>query len=253
MQGAAIAARGVDAVYAALECSDSSFGGLMRGLALAGGGGNVTLPHKTAAVRQLDRPSPEVERTGACNTFWGEGGLVYGDNTDVAGFRGAVSRLLPGGLAGTTVLLLGAGGAARAALCGLIDVGAGEIWVHNRSIDGARRLVDRLGAGRARVLDDVRTLAGGSLDLVIQATPLGLSAADPCPFDLHLERGPRVGALLDLVYSPASTPLVNAALASGIRAADGREMLVLQGAEAFRRWFGDPVPVDEMRRALSGA
>jgi shikimate dehydrogenase len=250
MQGAAISARGLDAVYVALECSDTSFEGMMRGLALAGGGGNVTLPFKEAAAAQVDRASPEVERTGACNTFWGQGGLVHGDNTDVAGFRGAASSLLPDGLGGATVLLLGAGGAARAALCGLVDAGAGEVWVLNRSADRARRLVDRLGGGRTRVLDDLRELTGGSVDLVVQATPLGLSADDPSPFDL--EGGPAVGALLDLVYSPDETPLVKAARKAGIPAADGREMLVLQGAEAFRRWFGDPVPVEEMRRAIAG-
>ena len=249
MQGAAIAARGLDAVYVALECSDDSFGGMMRGLAIAGGGGNVTLPYKGSAAAQVDRPSAEVERTGACNTFWLQEGLVYGDNTDVAGFRGAAERLLPGGLGGTTVLLLGAGGAARAALCGLVDAGAGEVWVLNRASDRARRLVDRLGAGRARVLDDLRSLTGGSVDLVVQATPLGLSSGDPSPIDL--EKGPAVGALLDLVYSPDETPLVRTARTAGIPAADGREMLVLQGAEAFRRWFGDPVPVEEMRRAIA--
>ena len=251
MQGAAIEARGLDAVYVALECSQPSFGGLMRGLALAGGGGNVTLPHKAEAARRVDRPSPEVERTGACNTFWSEDGLVYGDNTDVTGFRGAASRLVPAGLKGATVLLIGAGGAARAALCGLIDDGVGEVRVVNRSPESAHRLVDRLGGGRTSVIDDVRSLEGGSVDLVVQATPLGLSAADPLPFDL--KRGPRVGALLDLVYSRDSTPLVEAAAAMGIPAADGREMLILQGAAAFRRWFGDPVPVEEMRRALSRA
>lgn len=249
MQGAAIAARGLDAVYVALECSEGSFPGMMRGLALAGGGGNVTLPHKASAAELVDRPSPEVERTGACNTFWREEGLVYGDNTDVAGFRGAAAQLLPGGLEGASVLLVGAGGAARAALCGLVDGGAGEVWVLNRSIDRARRLVDRLGGERARVLDDPRSLSGGSVDLVVQATPLGLSPGDPSPLDL--DQGPAVGALLDLVYSRQETPLVKTARAAGIPAADGREMLVLQGAAAFRRWFGDPVPVEEMRRSIT--
>lgn len=252
MQGAAIAVRSLDAVYVALDCSEASFGGLLRGLALAGGGGNVTLPHKGAAAGLVDRPAPDVERTGACNTFWGREGLVYGDNTDVAGFRGAVSQLVPGGgLSGATALLLGAGGAARAALCGLLDEGVREIWVHNRSREGARRLVDRLGGERARVLDDVRDLKGGGVDLLVQATSLGLSPGDPMPFDL--ERGPRVGALLDLVYSVDSTPLVRAAAEAGIPSADGREMLVLQGAAAFAHWFGGPVPIEAMRRAVSGS
>ncbi len=249
LHGAALEARGLDAVYVALNCGDDEIGGLLRGLALAGGGGNVTVPHKARAAAAVDRTTPEVERTGACNTFWARDGEVWGDNTDVAGFRGAVAALLPGGVAGGRVALVGAGGAARAALAGLVDDGAGEVVVVNRSRERAQALVDEMGAGRARVGGGLDALQGLDLDLVVQATSIGLSDGDPLPVDLD---GPaRVGAVLDLVYGPSGTPLVRAARARGLPAADGREMLVLQGAAAFRRWFGDPVPLDAMRSALS--
>lgn len=249
LHGAALAARGLDAVYVALACGDDEVGGLLRGLALAGGGGNVTVPHKARAAAAVDRTTPAVDRTGACNTFWARDGEVWGDNTDVAGFRGAAQALLPGGITGGRVVLLGAGGAARAALAGLVDEGVGEVFVLNRSRERARARVDAVGAGRARVVDGPEALGGLELDLVVQATSLGLSDHDPLPLDLD---GPaRVGAVLDLVYGPRGTPLVRAARARGLPAADGREMLVLQGAAAFHRWFGDPVPLDAMRSALS--
>lgn len=251
LHAAALAARELDAVYVALPCEAAEVEGLVRGLALAGGGGNVTLPHKARVAETVDRRTAAVERTGACNTFWAEDGVVWGDNTDVAGFRGAVARVRPGGVGGARVLLVGAGGAARAALAGLVDDGVAEVAILNRSLSRARALADTLGAGRARVLDGPEALSELEVDLVVQATSLGLAAGDPVPVDLGALRA--VGAVFDLVYGARATPLVRAARALGVPAADGREMLVLQGAAAFRRWFGDPVPVDTMRRALAAA
>lgn len=248
LHGAALVEREVDAVYVALPCGAEEVGGLVRGLALAGGGGNVTLPHKARAAEAVDRVTPAVERTGACNTFWADDGVVWGDNTDVAGFRGAVAAVCPEGIDGARVLLVGAGGAARAALAGLVDEEAGEIVVLNRSGERARTLARELGGRRTRVLDGPGALEGLDLDLVVQATSLGLTVGDPLPVDLDAPA--RVGGVLDLVYGDRPTALVRAACERDIPAADGREMLVLQGAAAFRRWFGDPVPVDAMRGAL---
>lgn len=248
LHGAALAERQIDAVYVALPCGAGEVAGLVRGLALAGGGGNVTLPHKSRAAAAVDRVTPAVERTGACNTFWAADGVVWGDNTDVAGVRGAMATVCPGGMGGARVLLLGAGGAARAALAALVDEGAGEIVVLNRSEERARTLVRDLGGERTRVLDGPRSLEGLDLDLVIQATSLGLAVGDPLPVDLDAPA--RVGGVLDLVYGDRPTALVRAARERNIPAADGREMLVLQGAAAFRRWFGDPVPLEAMRGAL---
>lgn len=250
MHGAALAERGIDAVYLALRCGEREAAGLVRGLASAGGGGNVTVPHKRRAAEAVDRRTASVERTGACNTFWADDGEVWGDNTDVAGFRGAVTALLPGGVAGARVVLLGAGGAARAALAGLLDDGVGEVVILNRSVDRARELIRALGAERvATALDGEGALAGEEFDLAVQATSLGLHPSDPLP--PSLDRCTGVGAALDLVYGREPTRWVRAARERGVRAADGREMLLLQAAAAFRRWFGDPVPVAVMRAALN--
>ena len=93
-QNAAIRAAGIDATYAALRCDAQSVPHLIRALGRAGGGGNVTVPHKTIAAQCIERPTDAVTRTGACNTFWGDEGVVCGDNTDVAGFAHAAAQLV---------------------------------------------------------------------------------------------------------------------------------------------------------------
>lgn len=248
LHSAAIAARDLDAVYLALRCGPHDAPGLIRAIARAGGGGNVTVPHKERAAEAVERTTAAVERTGACNTFWFHEGEVWGDNTDVAGFRGAVASLRPAGVAGARALLLGAGGAARAALFALIDGGAAEVAVLNRTPARARTLTDTVGEGRALALASASDVDGEPFDLVVNATSLGLHPADALPLDV--ERCGEVGAVLDLVYGAQPTPLVRSARRCGIPADDGREMLLLQAAAAFRNWFGDPVPLDAMRATM---
>lgn len=248
LQNAAFRAAGVDGVYVALACSEADFPGLLRALGRAGGGGNVTVPHKRAAVQVIDAPTPEVERTGACNTFWWEDGVIHGDNTDVEGFRAAAGALL-GSVAGARVLVLGAGGAARAAVAALLDGRADAVAVLNRTAPRAEALRDALDPSGRRV----RVLVPGALrregfDLVVNATSLGLHAEDPLP--LRLDAVGRVGAALDLVYRTSETAWVAHARAEGVPAADGREMLLHQGAAAFRRWWGAEAPLEAMREAL---
>ena len=115
IQNAAFREAGVDGVYVALRCEAPDLVGFMHGLGRAGGGGNITLPYKQKAASFLDERSEAVRRTGACNTFWGRDGKVCGDNTDVEGFRRALKHFLGRSSEGFRVLLLGAGGAARAA------------------------------------------------------------------------------------------------------------------------------------------
>lgn len=256
-QNAAFQAAGVDGVYLALRCGAEEFPGLLRGIARAGGGGNVTVPHKEAAAALVDLPTDAVRRTGACNTFWLEDGRIHGDNTDVAGFRAAV-RALVGSPAHARVLLLGAGGAARAALLALLDDGVDTICLLNRTAARAEALrahvadqTRTLGQSRGRIdvapaLDALRT---ETFDLVVNATSLGLRADDPLP--LSFDAGVRSGAALDLVYAPGETSWVREARARGFPAADGLEMLIQQGAAAFERWWGRQAPVAVMRAAVS--
>lgn len=252
-QNAALQALGLDGVFVALRCSADDLPGLLRSIARAGGGGNVTVPHKALAAATVDRPSEAVLRTGACNTYWLEDGAIHGDNTDVAGVLQAVTALLGRPSAGTRVLLLGAGGAASAAVCALADAGAERIVIANRTVERAHALAERFRAPGVRidVAGSVDALANERFDLAINSTSLGLKPADPLPLDPDAP-GPQVGAALDLVYSPNETRWVHAMRARGLPAADGKEMLIGQGAAAFRRWWGVEPPLDVMRAALAG-
>lgn len=248
-QTAAFRAAGVDGIYLALRCRPGELTGLLRGIALAGGGGNVTVPYKERVLSILDRTTGVVDRTGACNTFWPEAGEIHGDNTDVAGIREAV-RALIGPVAGARVLLLGAGGAASAALVALVDGRADAVDVLNRTPARAEALRERIDAAgrRVRVLADARGLGREGYDLVVNATTLGLTPDDPLPLDLAMLR--RAGAALDVVVARDSTAWVRHARALGVPAADGLEMLIHQGAAAFERWWGRAAPVDAMRAAV---
>ena len=251
-QNAALRALGLDAVYVALRCAADDVPGLLRGIARAGGGGNVTVPHKAVAAAAVDHASDAVVRTGACNAFWLQDGAVHGDNTDVAGVREAVRALLGREPAGARVLLLGAGGAASAAVCALADAGAERIVLVNRTTDRAEALAERFRAPGVRidVAGSADALAGERFDVAINSTSLGLRPADPFPLDPDAP-GPDVGAALDLVYAAGETRWVHAMRARGLPAADGKEMLVQQGAAAFRRWWGMDPPLDVMRAALN--
>jgi len=253
MLNAAFRASRIDAVYVALRCSAGDAPALLRGIARAGGGGNVTLPHKETAAAAVDAPTEAVVRTGACNTFWIEDGRIRGDNTDVVGFRNARFRLI-GEVHGARVLVLGAGGAARAVVWALLEDGAASIVVRNRAPARAAALQAALDPPGLRVRVEPwlgRGVDRSAFDLVVNATSLGLDAADPLPFEPECDAPPR--ALLDLVYAPGGTRLVRTARALGIPAADGLEMLIHQAAAAFERWFSSPAPLATLRAAALAA
>lgn len=247
-QNAAIGALRLDGVYIALQVTADELPVVMRAHARAGGG-NVTVPHKERAAAELEEPFPAVRATGACNTFWwDEARGLAGDNTDVEGFRLAAESLLPAGLRGRRVLLIGAGGAARAVAVASLEAEVAALHILNRTPARARALLADLGApAAARVLNDASDAAGVPYDLAVNATPLGFRASDPSPLDL---RKARVGAVLDLVYGRDDTAWVREARRLGLAAADGREMLVRQGAAAFRRFWGVEPPLDVMRAAV---
>lgn len=243
MHNAAFSALSLDAVYVALRCADADVTTLVRALAHAGGGGNVTVPHKARARAAIDRASEAVVRTGACNTFWLQDGEVWGDNTDVEGVRAATAELI-GSARGARVLLLGAGGAARAAAVALLEGGAERVDVLNRTPHRAAQLVRGLGTPRLRVAHRL-----DAADLLVNATTLGMRRSDPLPIAEH--NLAHFGAVLDLVYADGATPLVRAARSAGIPATDGLAMLLAQGAASFRCWTGHAPPVEIMRRAIT--
>ena len=173
---------------------------------------------------------------------------MHGDNTDFDGFRRAVCLFMDGSVRGIRVRVLGAGGAARAALVGLLDEGAGEVHLYNRTAERARAVARRIGGERARVVPTSSALDGEKFDLVVNTTRLGLEPNDPPALDLA--RLSRVGAAMDLVYGRDKTPFVRNAEGLGVRSTDGMEMLVQQGAASFERWWDRPAPIEAMRAAI---
>lgn len=239
---AAFRVLGVDAEYLALRCSPTELPGMMRLLARNGGGGNVTVPHKAAAATALDHAGPLVQMLTACNTFWGDNGTLVGDNTDVAGVLRAVEALdVPDG----PWLVTGTGGSARAVARAAVARGA-TLAVRSRD------------AAKAAAFSEWAAAIGAPLAppelavLVVNATPVGLAEGDRLPLDLA--QAPCAVAVLDLVYGKGGTAFTRAAHSRGLRAADGRMMLVAQGAAAFECWFqGLTAPVDAMRAAVDVA
>lgn len=242
MHNAAFRALGLDAVYVALRTSAADLPGLLQALARAGGGGNVTVPHKEIAARALEAPSPRVSALGSCNTFWGAEGKVVGDNTDVEGLLAALAAL---DAPATAWLVAGTGGSARAAVGAAMERGAG---VAVRSRDPGRR---KRFEGWAKE-QGVRIAPAGECQVLINCTPLGLHAGDHLP--LAHEEAPGAQVALDMVYAHGQTAWIRLMHQEGLRASDGRRMLVSQGAAAFRRWFPeeDP-PVEVMLAAVNDA
>lgn len=242
MHNAAFRVLGIDAVYLALRVPAADVAATIRLLVLQGGGGNVTVPHKAEAARAV-HGTPRVQALEACNTFWGEGGEAKGENTDVDGVLAAWRAL--GAPAGGW-LVLGTGGSARAVVAAAVEAGV-PVALRSRSPARAgalRAWADALGAARAE--DDACGVA-------INCTPLGLQPSDALPLD-PVRAPAAVRAALDLVYAKGETAWVRAMRAAGRTSADGREMLLMQGAAAFRRWFPRKTPpVDAMRAALRDA
>ncbi|MGH7466349.1 MAG: shikimate dehydrogenase [Longimicrobiales bacterium] len=248
LHNAALRALDLDGVYLALRCDAGDCPCLLAAIARAGGGGNITIPHKERAATVVERATTAVQRTRACNTYWLENGQVCGDNTDVEGFSRAMQQWL-GDIKGAHVLLLGSGGAARAVVAGLVALSASHISVHSRSPERAR-LLNSIVNDSATLLE-LASAGAPAFDVIINATPLGLHEHDPLPYPIAGLRPDT--AVFDLVYHPDDTAWVRSARTAGLAATDGKQMLLYQAAAAFSRWWPHDAPVDAMRRALMGA
>ena len=261
MHNAAFQALGLDAVYAPFEVSPRHLGPVFRGLQAAGIAGlNITVPLKERIVPLLNRE--DLDRSagiiGAVNTLIRKGERFVGYNTDVAGFRRALADALHVDCRDTRILLLGAGGAARAVAWALIEARPQAMYVANRTAAKAKRLVrwlqDYASGVAVEVIPFGRKAVAEALqdvDLLINATSLGLRASDPLPVDpaaLHKRL-----AVCDLVYRAPTTALVREARRRGLFAIDGLPMLLYQGAESFRLWWRREPPVSVMRRAVEEA
>lgn len=242
MQNAAFRVLGLDAVYVALKCAADQVASLATELVAAGGGGNATIPHKGVLAAALARPSALVTSTRGANTFWDDGGALAGDNSDVSGILDALALLEA---PGSAWLVIGTGGSARAVAAAAAERGAA---LAVRSREPARAA--QFGEWAASI--GVAAADPAACEVLINATPLGLKTGDALP--ARPQDHPRAKRALDLVYAPGTTPWVRAAVRGGLRAVDGREVLVGQGRLALERWFpGTRAPVEVMRAAVRRA
>jgi shikimate dehydrogenase len=244
IQNAALKAVGLGSEwrYQLLPIPPDLFAETTTALAQAGFRGvNVTIPHKLAALELADEATPSARAIGAANVLlFEDDGSIHAENTDAP----ALIAALPFPAAGRTALVLGAGGSARAAVWALLDAGASEVRVWNRTPERARRLCAELGS--------TAVTAAEPADLLVHCTPSGLdeqrSTLNQLPIDA--DDVARYGCVVDLVYTPSKTPLLRAARERKVPAVDGFELLVRQGALSFERFTGLPAPIEAMRAAV---
>lgn len=244
IHNAAFRAAGLDWVYVALPVDAGRVPDALAGMrALGIGGLNVTMPHKEAVHDAMDVLDPAAAALRSVNTVVPlPDGRLAGHTTDGAGFLDALRIDEDVAVAGMCVVVLGAGGAARAVVDALARAGAAQVIVVNRSPDNGVSAAALAGSvGRAGAMSDVV-----AADLVVNATPIGMGT-DAMPVDPALLRAGQI--VTDLVYHPLDTALLRAARAAGARAVDGLGMLVHQAAHSFRLWTGVDAPVSAMREA----
>jgi shikimate dehydrogenase len=213
-------------------------------------GCNVTLPHKQDAFRAADTTMPAARAVAAANTLWLEDGRLVADNTDGAGFLAHARSRVPGfPIPGRPVLVLGAGGAARAIIHALRACGVDEVRIANRTARRAVEVADHFGTGVTVAAWEERTRCARGAAALVNATSLGMAGNAGLAFDVASLDADCIVA--DIVYVPLLTPLLAAAQARGLATIDGLGMLMHQAVPGFQRWFGVlPEVTDELRAVL---
>lgn len=227
---------GIDGDYRIEAVEPAAFADFIGGLAARGyKGANVTIPHKEQALA-LSTPDARARAVGAANTLYFDGGELRSTNTDVEGFIGNLDASAPGWDRAGDVLVLGAGGSARAVIYGLIERGISRVHLANRTASRAQSLADQFGAQvQPLAWEQVGTmlpLAG----LLVNTTSLGMKGQPP--LDVNVGALPAGATVADLVYVPLETELLKAAKARGLKTADGLGMLLHQAVRGFELWFG---------------
>ena len=256
MHDAAFDAAGIDGRYVLREIELSEIDTVVeaaRGPDWFGLG--VTAPYKTVVPFHIDEVEGDAQAIGAVNNVVRTpDGRLIGFNTDAPGFRSGVERAMGRSIEGTEVVLAGAGGAAHAVVHALLTGGAAGLTVASRRPDAAESLLERfehVGMGRRSVValdDEAFGAALEQADLAVNATTVGM--VDP-GMTIPVDRLPGHATVFDLVYVPSETPLLAAARARGLRAANGSEMLIQQAAIAFERWTGVGGMAEVMRTAVA--
>lgn len=258
MHNAAFAALGLDYVYVPFRTAPSDLRGVVRAMNTLGiVGFNVTVPYKQNVVKLVDRLTAAAAAIGAVNTIYRDGDEVVGDNTDAEGF-GAALRSHGVKVRGARVLVIGAGGSARAVLHTLCEGGAADVALANRTVGTATKLAREFQRG-----DKAKLVCATGLDalvdaallktrtLVVNCTPVGLKGSDFLAYDAAATT--LTCMHFDLAYTSGLTPFLKLAHAKKRPTLDGRHMLVHQGAAAFRRFTSKKAPVNVMLEAVGVA
>jgi shikimate dehydrogenase len=218
-------------------------------------GANVTVPHKEKVKAFLDHIDPWAKSIGAVNTIVREGDRLVGYNTDAYGFIRSLKDMGQFDPRGKNVVILGAGGAARAAVFGLAQEGVASLTIANRTIARAQALADEVRGSVASISAvsmadaDLKQAAAGA-DLIVNSTSIGMRHGDAEGLSpVAASFIPSHALVYDMVYNPEETPLLVEARKAGARTLGGLPMLIYQGAAAFERWTGREAPVDVMFEA----
>ncbi|MFL5749276.1 MAG: shikimate dehydrogenase family protein [Chloroflexota bacterium] len=250
MHDAAFDAAGIDGRYVLMELDAADVPGAVAAARESEWLGlGVTAPYKRVVAGLVDEVEPDAEAIGAVNNVVRtDNGRLVGFNSDAPGFRAGVEVAMGRPLAGASVAVAGAGGAAHAVVHACVAVGARRVTIGNRSAEAARALAKRFGVEGGAL--DGSDFAGAlqSADLAVNATTVGMVDAG---ITIDVARLPARATVFDLVYVPAETPLLAAARGRGLRAANGSEMLIQQAAIAFERWTGVGGMADVMRVAVA--
>jgi shikimate dehydrogenase len=250
MHNAAFAALGLNWRYVACEVDPQNLRAAIAGARAMGFAGlNLTVPHKLLALDMVDHLDASARQWGAVNTIhFTERGAV-GYNTDAGAIITSLRQDLKMELRGASVLLLGAGGAGRTAALKLASEQVGKLFLVNRTQSKAEEIAAEIRRQFPAVSVATAYPATG-VDLVLNATSLGLRPGDASPLNGTKFSLGQARAVYDMVYRPPETPLLQAAQQAGCKTANGLGMLLHQGAKAFEIWTGTPAPLDVMRRAL---
>ncbi|MFD0692882.1 shikimate dehydrogenase [Paenibacillus sp. GCM10027628] len=243
---------GLNAAYAAFHVSPQGLGDAIRGIrALGYRGVNVTIPHKVEVMQYLDEIDEGAQVIGAVNTIVNEAGRLIGYNTDGIGYVRSLKEETGILLQGKTVLLLGAGGAARGVAYALAKEGAACIYIANRTKERAVELAATISAYTKAIglgLDELEGVVDEA-ELVVNTTSAGMHpGVDELPMSVDLLRPHHLAS--DLIYNPRITRYLVEAKAKGARIHGGLGMFIYQGAYAFEYWTGTPAPVAAMRQVV---
>ncbi|MCC3245359.1 shikimate dehydrogenase [Methylocystis sp. WRRC1] len=242
---------GIDGVYVPLAIEPGKLEAALRALpALCFAGCNLTIPHKEAALNFLDRIEPAAARIGAVNcVVVGQDGELIGRNYDGYGFIASLREAAPDwDAARAPCVVIGAGGGARAIVSGLIEAGAREIRLFNRTMERAKALAADFGGPVRACAWQERHEALAGAGLLVNTTSQGMVGQQP--LDLSLAALPATALVADIVYAPLETPLLAEARRMGATAVDGLGMLMHQARPAFRDWSGVMPEVTPELRAL---